>query len=350
MSTDRYWVLLAKKKSGEASPDELAELAAMSPRGEEDTLDTLDRVWVAPMEPVPETFPNRNVWHRVQKSIYSEQARTGRGRLVRLGAALAAAAVLGAVVIGGWYMSGRKTQQAGVDEHTLNQVVTQAGSKTRIALPDGTQVWLNGNSQLTYGNKSFGTEEREVTLSGEAFFDVVKNEKLPFIIHTKDMTIRVLGTAFTVKAYPRDKTVETALIRGLVEITTRRDPERRIVLKPNEKIVVPVEGPESSSSPKVQAHIPTSPYSILRLGKDTATETVWMQSKLEFDNEPFEELAPKMEKWYNIHMHFKDERIRKRRFSGVIEKETLIQTLEAMKLSGHFEYEIKDNELWLREN
>src|SRR5581483_8483105 len=158
-----------------------------------------------------------NVWHRVQKSIYSEEARTGRGRLVRLGAVLAAAGVLGAVAIGGWYMSGRKAQHAGVDAHPMNQVVTQAGSKTRVALPDGTQVWLNGSSQLTYGNTSFGTDEREVTLSGEAFFDVVKNEKLPFIIHTKDMTIRVLGTAFTVKAYPRDKTVETALIRGLVE-------------------------------------------------------------------------------------------------------------------------------------
>lgn len=350
MSTDRYWLLLGKKKSGEASPEELEELAALSPEGDEDTLDALDRVWVAPMEPVPETFPSRNVWHRVQKSIYSEQARTGRGRLLRLGLALAAAGVLGAIVIGGWYMSGRKVQQASVDEHPMNQVVTQAGSKTKIALPDGTLVWLNGNSQLTYGNKSFGTEEREVTLSGEAFFDVVKNEKLPFIIHTKDMTIRVLGTAFTVRAYPRDKTVETVLIRGLVEITTRRDPERKIVLKPNEKIVVPVEAPESNSTAKAPARIPASPYSILRLGKDTATETVWMRSKLEFDNETFEELAPKMEKWYNIHIHFKDEKIRKRHFSGVIEKETLTQTLEAMKLSGHFEYEIKDNELWLREN
>lgn len=349
MSTDRFWVLLGKKKSGEATREELEELAALSSEGEEDALDVLDRVWIAPMEPVPETFPHRNVWHRIQKSIYSEQARTGRGRMVRLGVALAAAAVLGAVVIGGLYFSREKMKPVGPDEHRMNQVATQAGSKTKIALPDGTLVWLNGNSQLTYGNKSFGTEEREVTLSGEAFFDVVKNEKLPFIIHTKDITIRVLGTAFTVRAYPRDKTVETALIRGMVEITTRKDPERRIILKPNEKIVVPVETPEISS-PKVAAHIPISPYSILRLGKDTATETVWIRSKLEFDNETLEELAPKMEKWYNIRVHFRDERIRKRRFSGVIEKETLVQTLEAMKLSSHFEYEIKDNELWLREN
>jgi transmembrane sensor len=353
MSTDRYWVLLGKKNAGEASPEELEELRSLLDSGEGDATarDILEKVWVAPMEAVPETFPNRNVWHRVQKNVYAEQGWSGRGRLFRLGRALAAAGVLGAVVLGVLYLSKAKDKAAEA-ELPVNQVATQTGSRTKVALPDGTQVWLNGNSQLTYGNKSFGTEEREVTLVGEAFFDVAKNEKIPFIIHTRDMTIRVLGTAFTVRAYPKERTVETALIRGLVEITTRRDPERRIVLKPNEKIVVPVEiAPVGDAGAQpAQTAVSASPYSILRLGKDSVTETVWTRSKLEFDNETLGELAPKMEKWYNIHIHFGDERIRKRHFSGVIEKETLTQTLEAMKLSGHFQYDIKDNELWLREN
>lgn len=355
MSPDRYWILLGKKKAGEATPEELEELKSTLDGRDEDALaqDILDKVWVAPMEPVPETFPHKNVWHRVQKSVYAEQAGSGKGRLIRLGRIMAAACILLAMVLTAlYYLPGKGDKAPGANvERTLNQVATQTGSKTKVALPDGTLVWLNANSQLTYGNKTFGAEEREVTLSGEAFFDVAKNEKLPFIIHTRDMTVRVLGTAFTVRAYPREKTVETALIRGLVEITTRRDPERKIVLKPNEKIVVPVETmAEDPGVQPVQAHIPLSPYSILRLGKDTATETVWIHNKLEFDNQSLEELAPKMERWYNIHIHFGDEKIRKRHFSGVIEKETLTQTLDAMKLSGRFAYEIKDNELWLREN
>ena len=354
MSTDRYWILLAKKKAGEATSEELEELSTLAEGRDEDAFarELLEKVWIAPMEAVPEAYPNRNVWHRVQRSVYAEQERTGGRRVFRIVAVLAAAAaVLGAVVVGGLYMRGGKITPAATTEQRLNQVATQPGSKTKVALPDGTQVWLNANSQLTYDNKVFGMEERAITLVGEAYFDVVKNEKSPFIIHTRDMTIRVLGTVFTVRAYPRDKTVETALIRGLVEITTRRDPERRIVLKPNEKIVVPVDtADEKTDGASQRIHAPAGPYSILRLGRDSANETVWIGSKLEFDNLTLEELAPKLERWYNIHVHFGDGRIGKRHFSGVIEKETLTQTLEAMKLSGKFMYEIKGNDLWLREN
>ncbi|HVW60080.1 MAG TPA: FecR family protein, partial [Puia sp.] len=237
MSVDRYWILLGKKAAGEATQEELEELRTMLEGRDEEAFarDVLDKVWVAPLEPVPETFPHRNVWRRVQKSIYAEQDRAGRGRLFRIAAALAAAAaVLLAVVMSGIFSPARKNKPSPAEAPALNQVFTQPGSKTKVALPDGTLVWLNANSQLTYENKTFGMEERTVTLTGEAFFDVTKNEKLPFIIHTRDMTIRVLGTAFTVRAYPKDRTAETALIRGLVEITTRRDPERKIELKPNE--------------------------------------------------------------------------------------------------------------------
>jgi len=353
MSADRYWILLGKKKAGEATEEELEELRTLLEGRDEDEFarDVLDKVWIAPMEPVPETFPHRNVWHRVQKSIYTEQEQPGRVRMFRIAGALAAAAALLAVIITIIFSPARKNKLSPAIAPALNQVATQTGSKTKVALPDGTLVWLNANSQLTYENKTFGMEERAVTLAGEAFFDVTKNEKAPFIIHTRDMTIRVLGTAFTVKAYPRDKTAETALIRGLVEITTRRDPERKVVLKPNEKIVVPVETPgDEAGSVPAQAHAAAGPYSILRLGKDSVNETVWIRNKLEFDNLSLEELAPKLERWYNIHIHFGDERIRRRHFSGVIEKETLTQTLEAMRLSGSFKYEIKNNDLWLREN
>jgi len=72
-----------------------------------------------------------------------------------------------------------------------------------------------------------------------------------------------------------------------------------------------------------------------------------MQPKLEFDNEPLDELAPKMEHWFNIKIHFVNEEMKSKRFSGVIEKETLKETLEAMQLSYHFNYQLKENELWI---
>ncbi|MHA4806607.1 FecR family protein [Flavitalea flava] len=349
MSSERRWILLAKKKSGEATREELAELKSLlqAEEGSNYAHEVLDKLWETPLHPVPEMMTTRSLWNRIQKRLDSgvtaREDLTGNGvRVIGWRKWLAAASIL--VILGSvtaLYMGNRFGKTIPVlAKAALNQVATQAGSKTRLELPDGTLVWLNANSQLTYGNKSFGTEEREVTLSGEAFFDVVKNEKLPFIIHTKDITVRVLGTAFNIRAYPREKTVETSLIRGLVEVITRHDPDRKIILKPNEKIIVPVDA------------APSSLFSIVKLQKDSAQavpETGWVKNKLEFDNELFEELAPKMENWYNIRIHFQDEQIRKRRFSGVIEKETLAQTLDAMKLSGHFSYEIKGDELWLKE-
>jgi transmembrane sensor len=362
MSPDRIWILLGKKRSGEATPEELGELEALLPEQEEDgyASELMDKIWEAPLRPVPDMDAHKGVWHRIQKQVYAEEGRPGGARILFLRKwRVAAGFLLIAGATAAWYLQHadgiRKTASGDGEAHArTNQVATQAGSRTRLELPDGTQVWLNANSQLTYGNKSFGAEEREVTLSGEAFFDVVKNEKVPFIIHTRDLTIRVLGTSFNVRAYPKERTVETALIRGLVEITTRRDPDRRIMLKPDEKIIVPVDlQPESGDPGRPAGATVSSLYSIVKLRKDstqTVPEIVWTKNKLEFDNELFAELAPKMENWFNIRIHFRDEEIKKRRFSGVIEKETLKETLDAMRLSGHFSYQITGNELWIGAN
>jgi ferric-dicitrate binding protein FerR (iron transport regulator) len=213
-----------------------------------------------------------------------------------------------------------------------------------LELPDGTQVWLNGNSKLTMCDGPAGSNSREVYLSGEAFFDVAKNDKIPFRIHAGVIDITVLGTAFNVKAYPGEKNVETALVRGLIEITTHHDPDRKIILKPNEKIIIPTDT-GASVGREVQP-VASSIYAITALhpGK-LLPDTVWMQRKLEFDNEPFWELAPKMEVWFDIRIRFGNESIRNKRFSGVIEKETLEETLKDMRLSAPFTYTIKGNEL-----
>jgi ferric-dicitrate binding protein FerR (iron transport regulator) len=258
---------------------------------------------------------------------------------------IAAAALL--IVIGSpWiiYRINKEKPTASGLHPESNNIITQPGSKSKIELPDGTQVWLNANSQLSYGN--FGIQSREVTLSGEAFFDVTKNEKSPFVIHTGSITITVKGTAFNVKAYPNEKTIETSLVRGLIEITTKQDPDRKILLKPNEKIIIPV----GEILKEVKSASDAAVYTITALRKSVSkeiAETVWLQPRLEFDNEPMDELAPKMENWFNIKIHFLDNEIKSRRFSGAVEKETLKQTMEAMQLSYHFNYKIKDNELWI---
>jgi ferric-dicitrate binding protein FerR (iron transport regulator) len=342
MDSERIWVLLARKKAGEASPQELAELESLQGNTAYSN-EVIDKIWDSPMHSFPEMKANPDLWDRLKKRI-------DHPPVIRLSPKIGWAAAACVLSIGiSWlvlmHRSDLKTEQPLTA--SLNTVTTKPSSKVKQELPDGTQVWLNGNSQLTYSTVDFGKTKREVVLVGEAFFDVVKNEKVPFIIHAINVNITVKGTAFNVKAYPSQKNVETSLIRGLIEITTKQDPERKIILKPNEKIIIPEVGNEKTVSDIDSSQ---SLYSIARLQKDknqVIAETAWMQSRLEFDNESFEHIAPKMDSWFSVSIHFNDSAIASRRFSAVIEKESLQQTLEALKLSYPFNYQIKGSEIWI---
>ena len=117
-------------------------------------------------------------------------------------------------------------------------------------------------------------------------------------------------------------------------------------MKPNEKIIIPADTVVAGA--RVAAAVAPSVYAITALHKGRTgilPETVWMQRKLEFDDEPFAELAPKMEEWFDIKIRFGSESVRNKRFSGVIENETLEETLKDMRLSFPFTYTIKGNEL-----
>src|SRR5260221_1009127 len=122
-------------------------------------------------------------------------------------------------------------------EKAISRITTKNGSKTNLLLPDGTRVWLNAGSSITY-DSSYDKMMREVILSGEGYFDVVRNKEKPFIIHAAKINIKVLGTQFNVKSYPTDNTTEASLIHGSIEVTFRDKPNKKIILKPNEKIVV----------------------------------------------------------------------------------------------------------------
>ncbi len=335
---ERVWILLAKKKTGEASAAELLELEELMGRQElsGQASEVIDRVWQAPLVANPDTRPEPKVWEKIEKGM--GQPAIHRMPVWRSLAAASVVALLGLAAF--WFGEQHKE----IVTKKPNQYSTQPGSKSKLELPDGTQVWLNGNSKLVISSEGFGSTAREVRLTGEAFFDVAKNDKAPFIIHTGVIDITVLGTAFNVKAYPGEKNVETALVRGLIAITTHNDPDRKIILKPNEKITIPTDTATANNTPTIAPAV----YAITALNSGKTgivPETVWMQRKLEFDNEPFEELAPKMEAWFDIRIRFGNETIRSKRFSGVIEKETLEETLKDMRLSTPFTYKLKGNEL-----
>ena len=244
MNNEQMELLMKKQMDGTISPDEQTDLYnLMADPANEDHLNLLLQQQWSGFKPEYKTLTSgesKAIFSRLLNNIKTTgpaQTATKSWLLTWRAAAAVLLALVGASVI---YLATLESDPLAATGVKMNHVSTQPGSKTKLQLSDGTQVWLHSNSKLVYNDQSFGKTNREVTLYGEAFFDVVKNARVPFIIHTGQVNITVKGTAFNVKAYPTDKAIETTLLRGLIEITTLQDPDRKILLKPNEKISIPV--------------------------------------------------------------------------------------------------------------
>jgi ferric-dicitrate binding protein FerR (iron transport regulator) len=241
----------------------------------------------------------------------------------------------------------------------VNEVVAPKGSKTRTILPDGSTVWLNAGSRIVYAN--FNGPVREITLEGEAYFDVVTvtsattHQKKPFIVHAGSIDINVLGTAFNVKSYPEEKIIETTLIRGLVQITRKGDTKGApVYLHPNEKIVLPVSSPDAgtASTPAVTTQNQPALQQIVHIDstikENEHIETAWVYNRLEFRGDNFEQLALKLERWYNIKIYFEDDAARQLVFNGSLQNETVEQAFTALKAAALFNVSITNNEVYIK--
>lgn len=235
----------------------------------------------------------------------------------------------------------------------VNEVIAEKGNRSTIILPDGSKVWLNADSRLTY-HEAFNNRVREVALEGEAFFDVAKDSVRPFIVHTSGIDVKVLGTAFNVKSYPGDATIEATLIRGMIEVIQKNDPSApKFILHPHEKLVF---NKEMSSHPqtagilnKKKTYTTEQHIAIAALPGNKAdslmSETAWRYNKLIFDGDSFRQLADKMERWYNVKINILDEKLLRYRFKGTFENETIEQALLALQLTNNFQYKINKHEV-----
>ncbi|NML20126.1 DUF4974 domain-containing protein [Pseudoflavitalea sp. G-6-1-2] len=358
MSADRIWELIARKLAGEASDAELQELARLLKDNPDlhFPLQAITELWQ--QDEAKDLHKTELAFHRhlermkkqgisfatpdetAEESATFSIEKYPRRRKLWTKIAVAATLLAAASLI--WYYlqpasTTKGTQLAKTDANS--EIVTRNGSRTMVSLPDGSKVWLNGGSRLNY-NKSFGVHHRELTLTGEAYFDVVKNAEQPFVIHTSRLDVRVLGTTFNVKAYPNEKTTEAALVKGSIEVLIRNRPAEKIILKPNEKIIVSgdsthAKGTGSDSGSRTSSPALVTIRNLTISETDSAVvETAWVQNKLVFAEETFAELAKRMERWYGVTIVFTDPRLEAILFTGSFETETLPQALHALKLTS----------------
>jgi transmembrane sensor len=229
----------------------------------------------------------------------------------------------------------------------LSAYRTNGAEHKKITLPDGTLVLLNAKSSLQLG-EDFNTDDRTVTLIGEAFFDVKHNKDKPFKVHTSDFDIHVLGTTFNVKVYPGDPTSEAVLIKGLIIMKGAGSKGNSITLKPSQKVTfyknqVAVNTGKLTRSATKDPEITINRYT--KINDSTIVEMAWTENRLEIVDQDFSALKNVLERWYDVDIKFTDHEIEKYRFTATFNKETIVEVLNALQSAQHFKYEIKGNQV-----
>lgn len=377
LQEDRFWQLFSRKLCNEATKAELEEydsLLLMHTRWQLHA-DMITQMWTQQNSELPSASADAAyIKHLVKNKdiLFSSDNKTGEIAVEQTNSLDTTnqetressrnnwkmmTAILLLVAATSWFLLSDKkqTQPSPGNELATSSVATKNGNRTKMVLPDGSQVWLNAGSRLDYKDKEYNRSIREVSLIGEAYFDVVKDKEKPFIIHTAKINIKVLGTAFNVKSYPEEKVTETSLIRGSVEVTVNNRPTEKYILKPNEKLVIAneekvIDKPVKIGKMAVKTNPVQEPIVAIRhvsyLPADsTIIETSWLENKFIFRSEEFEELAKRLERWYGVTVRFENEEINKVKFTGIFERETIEQALEALKMTAAFKYKMNKNEI-----
>ncbi|WP_099291749.1 FecR family protein [Butyricimonas sp. Marseille-P3923] len=196
-------------------------------------------------------------------------------------------------------------------EERKNELIVPRGGEYQIVLADGTQVWLNSATKLIFP-QNFTGKERRVMLSGEAFFEVARDESKPFIVETSRMDVKVLGTRFNVNAYTDSEMVSTTLVDGSVEVASGT--QKPITLVPGEQAYG-----EAGELEKREVNV--------RL------YTSWIDGRFMFNNVELEEIAKQISRWYDVEIFFTNENVKKIRFTGGMVKfkplDDLIRMIES---------------------
>lgn len=247
----------------------------------------------------------------------------------RLGWLKYAAAVVAVVAVGFFSYRGGQSQL----ETAMGDIVVEApqGSRTQMTLPDGTKVWLNAGSKISY-SQSFGLVNRLVLLAGEGYFEVAHNEELSFSVESENVRVKVLGTKFNFRDYPSDAEATVSLAEGSVAMNSQQHPADEQLLKPGQRATV------DKQTGKIRVE-----------ECEVANATQWTSGKLIFDGEPLQEIVKTLERSYNVKITIADNRLLTLRFYGdfLRQEQTLSEVLDALAATGKIKYNIKGKDVTL---
>jgi transmembrane sensor len=232
------------------------------------------------------------------------------------------------------------------------EITVPLGAKSQVVLPDGSKIWINAGTRLTY-NQNYGRKTRTLDLSGEAYFDVAKDKLHPFIVKTQGIMIRALGTRFNVKSYPEENIVRATLEEGKINIRfpASSGKIKNLVLLPDENMVylksedIALKSTAENApgiKGKIKENIIPEPLkgSEVKLFKNINTElyTSWKENRWIIKSEPLDLLAPMLERKFNIKIIFKDSELKNFNFTGTIQNESVEQIMHAMSMTSPLDF------------
>ncbi len=242
--------------------------------------------------------------------------------------AAVAIVLLGLITVTAYWQGSRQIQS------NFSDIVVEAplGSKTKLTLPDGSTVWLNAGSKMIY-SQGFGVSDRRLAFQGEGYFEVEKNDEMPFLVQTHDVNVTVVGTKFNFRNYPEDEEAVVELLEGKVALENQLKEEVVRYLSPNEKMVLhKATGEMDITSAKVKE------------------ATLWTENILLFDEDLLPDIVRKLERSYHVRIEIENEDLKQARFYGQFNQleQNIYEVLDMLVETGRLEYQEKDKVIYLK--
>jgi len=283
---------------------------------DEDFLTELEQQWQSIKDDTADGFHKQTIWNRIVSRLelkHVEKVKTLGvfDWLQRVAAVLFIPLIISFAVY--FYV----TNSIG-EEIAWAEIVCPSGVRTEFKLPDGSTGVLNSESTLRYASNFHSN--RTVKLQGQAYFDVVKDKRHPFDVVTNQIRVQVLGTSFSVKAYPDQDDQDVVLKTGKVKVSTA-DQKTLAMLSPNQQFVLD----------KVKNKYYTTNVNATAL-------TSWIDGKLVIQNERFEEVAQRLSRWYHVQIEIEDQKLKDYKYYGTFENETIEEVLRLIALTAPIKY------------
>lgn len=242
--------------------------------------------------------------------------------------AAVAIVLLGLITVTAYWQGSRQIQS------NFSDIVVEAplGSKTKLTLPDGSTVWLNAGSKMVY-SQGFGVSDRRLAFQGEGYFEVEKNDEMPFLVQTHDVNVTVVGTKFNFRNYPEDEEAVVELLEGKVALENQLKEEAVRYLPPNEKMVLhKATGEMDITSTKVKE------------------ATLWTENILLFDEDLLPDIVRELERSYHVQIEIENEDLKQTRFYGQFNQleQNIYDVLDMLSETGKLKYHEEGKVIYLK--